>query len=151
VQNYDGIGALGVIATLLYLGIQVRAGTRASEVESKLVSTRFNVDFLSLLVQSPELDELLVKGLKGVDPLSPEEYRRFSNMLFMAFSSFSATHFQVQRGALSESDWYENRATMDYLFRGPGCHVWWDKVGKYMYGPDYIEFIEKEVRNGSSD
>ncbi|MFT6433132.1 MAG: hypothetical protein ACJAVI_001174, partial [Candidatus Azotimanducaceae bacterium] len=34
----ETIGAAGMIATLLYLSLQVRAGTRASAVESKLVS-----------------------------------------------------------------------------------------------------------------
>ena len=51
-MNWDAIGAtgevlgaVGVIVTLLYLSLQVKASTQASRVESKLASSRMYTDF----------------------------------------------------------------------------------------------------------
>jgi hypothetical protein len=56
------IGAGAVVASLLYLTVQVRASARASAVEAKLESTRLSSDFMDILIQSPELDALYRKG-----------------------------------------------------------------------------------------
>ena len=98
----EAVGATGVIASLLYVATQVRAGTRASAVESKLASSRMYTDFLTLLVQSPELNNLIVRGRKDIEPLKPDEYLRFSNLAPDFFSFFSAGYFQYSKGTLSE-------------------------------------------------
>ena len=46
----EAIGALGGIASLLYLATQVRSSTRASAVEAKLESTRLLNDFVENLI-----------------------------------------------------------------------------------------------------
>ena len=143
----EAIGAAGVIASLLYLAVQIRSSTRASAVESKLASTRFYTEFFGSLVESPELNELMMRGRKSLETLSPEEYYRFSNLVFQAFSFFSAGYFQVRQGTLSEQDWFEGRAILRYWLRGPGVQQWWSKVAKPMFGTDFVAFIEAEIRD----
>ena len=41
----EALGAVGVIVTLLYLSLQVKASTLASKVESKLAASRMYTDF----------------------------------------------------------------------------------------------------------
>ncbi len=141
----EAIGAVGVIASLLYLAMQVRASTRASAVESKLASTRFYTDFLGSLIQSPELNELYLRGRKDLGSLTSPEYHRFSNLSFQAFAFFSAGYFQFSRGTLSEPDWYENRAVIQFWLRGAGCRDWWEKAGRHMFGEEFVAFIESEM------
>ena len=43
----EGLGALGVIASLLYVAVQVRQNTRASRVESKLAATGLMSSYLA--------------------------------------------------------------------------------------------------------
>lgn len=142
----ETIGAAGVIATLLYLSLQVRASTRVSAVESKLVSASFQIDFLKSLVQDPELQEILLRGRKNPTSLSVEEYYRFSNLVHIAFGSFSAAHFQFRQGAVSESDFFENLITIRYFLYSAGGLQWWEKIGKYMFGPDFVAVIEAEIK-----
>ena len=143
----EAVGAVGVIASLLYLAMQVRSSTRASAVESKLASTRMYTDFLGTLVQSPELNELFLRGRKDLGSLTPPEYTRFSNLSFQSFAFFSAGYFQFSHGTLSEPDWYESRAIIQFWLRGAGCRDWWEKVGRHMFGADFVGFIDAEIRN----
>jgi len=104
------IGAAGVVASLLYLAVQVRTSNRASAVEAKLASTRLLNDFVDLLIKRPDLNQLWLKGRESLDALSPDEYLRFSNMSLKAFWFFSAGHFQFRQDTLSAGDWFEIRA-----------------------------------------
>lgn len=138
-------GAAGVIASLLYLAAQVRTSNRAAAVQAKLESTRLLNDFMELLIQRPELNQLMRKGRKSLDSLSPDEYQQFSNMSLKAFWFFSAGHFQFRRQTLSESDWFEIRAVLDYWLHSQGCKDWWRRVGRSMYGDEFVAFIESEI------
>jgi hypothetical protein len=151
-MNWDAIGAvaelvgaLGVIASLLYLAGQVRAGTRASAVEAKLQSTGYLARFSELIIVNPELTELQLRGRADFHALSKEESIRFSNMALNAFWYFSAGYFQFRAGTLSEDDFYETRAVLHYWLRGRGCRVWWEKVGHEMMSPVFREFVEAEI------
>ena len=121
----EAVGAAGVIASLLYLAMQVRASTRASAVEAKLASTRMYTDFMVMLVQSPEINDLFLRGRKDIELLERDEYIRFSNLALIAFSFFSAGYFQYSNRTLNDEDWHELRATIRYWLIGKGCRDWW--------------------------
>jgi hypothetical protein len=141
------IGAAGVIASMLYLAVQVRSSTRASAIESKLASSRVYTDFLGSLIQSPELNRIFLQGRKDLASLTSEDdYHRFSNLALQGFSHFSATYFQYQRRMLSDLDWFESRAVIQYWVRGAGFQAWWTKLGRKMFGADFVAFIDSEIR-----
>ena len=151
-MNWDAIGAIaellgaaGVVASLLYLTVQLRAGNRASAVDAKLKSSQMLNDFMDLLIRNPEFDELLQKGRKNLASLTREEYLQFSNMSLKAFWFFSAAYFQLQQRTLSEADFVETRAVLRYWLRTQGCKDWWEKLGRNMHGDDFIAFIESEI------
>jgi hypothetical protein len=139
------IGAAGVIASLLYLAAQVHASNRASAVQAKLESTRLLNDFMDLLIQRPDLNQLMLKGRRDLDTLSPDEYQQFSNMSLKAFWFFSAGYFQYRRGTITESDWFEILAVVRYWLGSPGCRAWWEKLGRFMYGSEFAAFVESEL------
>jgi hypothetical protein len=141
----EAIGAAGVIASLLYLAIQVRGSTRAAAVEAKLESTRLLNDFIGFLIESPELNDLFLRGIADLSRLSEAEYYRFSNMSLKAFWFFSAGHFQLRMGTLSEGEFHEVRAVLRYWLRGSGCRAWWVRIGSAMVAPEFRAFVEAEL------
>jgi hypothetical protein len=119
------LGAVGMIASLVYLARQIRASARASAVEAKLASTRMLTEFNEELIRSPELDALMNRGIRDFHGLSREEERRFSNMSLKAFWFFSAGFFQWRSGAISEDDWHELLAILRFWLGGRGTRAWW--------------------------
>lgn len=139
------VGAMAVVASLLYLALQVRAGTRASRVEAKLESARLLNNFMDALIQDPELHALWIQGRKDLNALPQNEYLRFSNMCLKGFWFFSAGYFQYLQGSLADDDWFELRAVIRVWLRGVGCRDWWAKVGRVMFGEKFIAFIDAEI------
>ena len=142
------VGAVGVIGSLLYLAAQVHTCNSASADQAKLESTRLLNDFMDLLIQRPDLNQLMLKGRRNLEALSPDEYQQFSNMSLKAFWFFSAGYFQFRRGTIAESDWFEILAVLRYWIHAPGCRAWWERLGRLMYGDDFVGFIESELERG---
>ena len=141
----ETIGALGVIASLLYLAGQVRASTRASAVEAKLASTQMLNDYVDGLIQNPELNDLFLRGLADLGSLSEADYYRFSNMALKAFWFFSAQHYQFRTGTLSEGDFLEGRMVLLYWLKRPGARAWWAKLGRASVAPEFRDFVDAEI------
>ncbi|MDA8965759.1 hypothetical protein N9145_01640 [bacterium] len=143
----ETIGAIGVIASLLYVALQVRANTRASAVEAKLASTRFYAEFLDKLIESPELNDLFSRGRSDFNALERDDQFRFTNLALRAFTIFSANWFQYRQGTLNEQDWFEQMAIVNFWLRGAGIQQWWNKTGRLMFGSDFVNFIDVAIEN----
>ena len=139
------LGALGVIASLLYLAVQMRGANRAAAVDAKLRAMDLLDNYMSMLIASPELNKLWMRGRKSLDGLSEDEYFQFSNMAFKGCWYFSASYFQYRRGTLSDDDWKEPLAIIDYWITGKGFQAWWNKLGRTMFAPDFVQFIDGRI------
>ena len=143
----EAIGAIGVIASLLYLASQVRASARASAVEAKLQSTRLLSELLESWIRDPELNDLFLRGSDDLESLSKEEYHRFSNLCLKAFWFFSAARFQFRTKTLSESDWRENEVALQFWLNRPGVRAWWEKFGRASFGAAFQDFVDAEIKS----
>jgi hypothetical protein len=151
-MNWDALGAIaelagaiGVIASLAYVATQIRHNTRASAVESKLVTTGMLTEFVDMLITDPELNDIFQRGRISKEDLTKEEYQRFSNMVMKTFWFCSAAHFQLRTGTLTDEDWYEIKAILDYWIAGAGVREWWSRYGHQRFGKTYADFVDGEV------
>ena len=102
------------------------------------------------MIENPELGDIFRRGRADLESLKPEEFYRFSNMAFQSFSFFSAGYFQNSRGSLGDGDWYEFLAIVRFWLRGKGCQRWWENYGRVMFGPDFVAFIDAELKQSLS-
>ena len=150
-MNWDAIGALaellaaiGVIGSLIYLGSQVKASTSASEVEAKLKTTEFLVNFQDLLLNNPVLQSVMLRGRKSLDALDKEESLQFSFLVQKAFWYFSACFFQKRKKTIDDEDWFEVKAIIDYWTTSRGAYEWWQKFGQKAFTGEFAAYIEAE-------
>ena len=138
-------GALGVIASLMYVATQIRHSTRASSVEAKLATTGMLNEFMNKFIEDPELYDLFLRGRESQVNLSKEEYRRFSNLVQKVFWFGSAAHFQLRTGTLEAEDWREIESILEFWLDGEGVRKWWHRFGHQRFGKSFVEFIDAEL------
>lgn len=143
----ESLGALGVIASLIYLATQMRNNTIASAVEAKLTTTRFLTDFNRDLINNPELYDLWDRGGRDLASLDRRESIRFSNLNLNAFWFFSAGHYQKRVGTLSDNDFYEMESIMAFWISRPGVREWWMKYGRQRCNPDFVSYLNEKYIN----
>ena len=141
----ETLGAVGVIASLIYLASQLRSNAVASAVEAKLTTTRFLTDFNRDLINDPELYDLWERGARDLESLERNEFVRFSNLNLSAFWFFSAGHYQKRVGKLNDDDFHEMESIMKFWLSRPGVRAWWKRFGHDRYNPAFVDYIDNEI------
>lgn len=138
-------GALGVIASLMYVATQIRHSTRASSVEAKLATTGMLNEFMNMFIEDPELFDLFLRGRASTVNLSEGEYPRFSNLVMKVFWFCSACHFQRRTGTLQDEDWREIESILEFWLDGEGVREWWHRFGHQRFGKSFAGFVDTEL------
>jgi hypothetical protein len=110
------LGAIGVIATLVYLSVQIRQNTHSLDASQRLAlaqTYQMRSDALqNMLVQaaSSQVGGIIYKvtragypeNLDSLDTLTPEERSRFRQWHIAQQAHWDNMHFQYQQGFLDE-------------------------------------------------
>lgn len=96
------IGSAGVIASLIFVGIQVRQSVRAAKATSfqGLVSSIIEVNMTH--IDNPEILEIIDRAGKG-EKLSAPEHRIYVTLILTAARLAQSAHYQTQLGLLDKS------------------------------------------------
>ncbi|MEQ8330379.1 MAG: hypothetical protein RH859_07970 [Longimicrobiales bacterium] len=118
------VGALGVVASLAYLAIQVRAAGRIGQEEAaRSVLTRLNAT-MEYLASAHEKSDMWVRGSSGLANLKDEaEMVQFSAFLSTFFRTFEELYFYRKAGV--EWDWGGFEAQVRATLEAPGVREWW--------------------------
>jgi len=137
----EALGAIGVIASLVYLATQLKSNAIASAVDAKLTTTRFMTEFNRDLILNPDLYDLWHRGGKSLENLSSDEYAQFSNLNLNAFFYFSAGYYQVQVGKLTREELFEMERIMSFWLDRRGVQDWWNQYGSRRFNPGFVQYI----------
>jgi hypothetical protein len=146
----ESLGAIGVIASLIYLGVQLKSNAIASGVEAKLATTKLLTEFNDKFIHHPELYELWDKARTGSSELSDAEYALFTSLNMNSFWCISAGYYQKQAGKLPEGDWFEVESIMDIWMNNVGMKNWWSRHASERFSPDFVAYVNSRYNIESS-
>ena len=115
--------ALGVIASLFYLSVQIRQNTqsmRAVVVDSLAHSL---VDLLPS--QGPEVIRAVAAVVEDLYKATEEDRVRALPFIFATFKLFENAWFQKRQGTLDAEQWEGWDAYMRVYYHRPGIQTWW--------------------------
>jgi hypothetical protein len=133
-------GAVAVVISLIYVGLQVRQNTAAVQsATAQAVHDNYAAWYINLS-NDPSLNDLVIKGLRDYSVLDQTEKARFIDT-FMAFSSYCQNAFyQWKQGALSPQLWLGWESLIMNLVGTPGGKDFWKERG-YTFGSEYRDYI----------
>jgi hypothetical protein len=142
----DFVGGLAVIATLLYLAVQIRQNTRILRTSAE--QTADPIAAIANIAQSPENAEVYHRGL--VDPLDLSEAERTHFYLLMA-SSFYVLHQgyrAYQLGTQTRDTWQWQSRALQFYAGQPGVREWWRKQGHALFASEseFWSLVDSEMR-----
>lgn len=137
-------GALGVVASLFYLGIQTRADTRARRMATIQQELRAQSSFQAALGMDADASDIYSRGLRNPAGLSETESVQFSLIADSVFRGCEASFYYAQEGELGEEQWPGLSSTLDSLLAYPGMRSVW-RVRKNQHGPKFQSFVEAKL------
>mgnify|MGYP001821589900 CR=1 FL=1 len=133
------IAAVAVIASLIYLAIQIhqnneliRSGSRQTLVTNDLASLAANFNNA----------DVFAKYVAG-EELSAEDQLRLSFMFTLDLRNREFEYFQYTHGLLDEQAWlaYRHVVLVNHS-TGPG-RAWWDNIGRGLVDPEFADLVDE--------
>jgi hypothetical protein len=137
----QSIAAVGVIASLIFVGLQVRSSAKAvRSATAQAVHENFAGWYLSLAGNEGGLTVVL-KGFGSLDALTAVERAQF-NCIFLAFTSHSQNAFhQWRQGHLANELWMCWEALLMNMVHTPGGVGFW-RERSYVFAQDFREEVD---------
>jgi hypothetical protein len=131
-MNWEAIGAVaeilasvGVVISLLYLAVQIRAQT----IESRLatgneLANQLNVTY-SILSSNRDFADVFLRGLQSFPSLDTAERVQFAAHMNRTFRVVEAMFNQYRWRRIDDSVWQGLDAALKDLCTYPGTQAWW--------------------------
>ena len=146
--NWEALGAIanvlaavGVIATLIYLSMQIRQNTKAVRSSSIQNLVQNFSTTAQAAVENEEIIPLLLKGNAGLDGLTEVERSRLHFWFIMTFRRFEGVYFQRDLGIVDADviDGFE-RSHLSVL-ASKGAQEWW-ATSKGIFNSGFVRYVE---------
>ena len=132
------ISSIAVLATLIYLAIEIRQNTAAAHAATRLGITNASAAELFKLVDYPEITICMVQN----DPLTPEQSSRLHNWLAAYMRHMEYTWLQHKNRLAEGYYWEADRQIIRAVLGTPRTESWWQGIGRHVYGRTFVEEVD---------
>ena len=144
--NYGDIfGAVGVIASLVYVGWQIRANTKAARLRMHEQVTQTYMSFLGSILVDPGA---FAAGFKSEDPdfgdLGDDQQVFFFATMLGFFKHFEMMYVQCAQGVMDEQTWNAWSTHIRMQFHQPGAQNW-QNLRKATFIPAFREYLDNST------
>ena len=161
-MNWDAIGAvaellgaIGVIASLVYLATQIRQSreqmsqnTRALKASSYQQLFENLGDATGRRLDNSLWERAVRLGLDDYAGLPAEDAFRFDWWMLETMRAFDNGHYQYRVGMLDEERWRIHYLDVASYFQNPGVREWW-RMTTPNVSPHFVALVE-EIRRGDA-
>ena len=135
------LGGMAVIASLVYLAIQIRQNTKTVRGTTLQQNTDFWGD-LFLQLADPGLTQVFAVGMPGRSDITPSIYLQFHFIARAMFLGMENQYFQFRNGILdSESYLGYEKVIRFQLLAYRGFRIHWEQ-NRFAYSPAFVSHID---------
>ncbi len=149
-QLGEVIGAAAVVASLLYLAVQVRQGTRAQRTENYARALERVSAMQSVLSQDSEISRIFARGVQDTSKLTPLDKIRFTWSLYEAFDAFEFMFHTYETDQMPDEVWHRWSLTVAWWLSFPGVQSWWHNR-PVQFTASFTKFVEDVLRDNPTD
>ncbi len=144
------IGGFAVLASLVYLAVQIRQNTRqitrsveATQLEAFERSVASGNRFRELLILNPDLASLFLRGLESIRGMDRGEMFRFNLLMRNVFSEFHGAYVRHQAWS-TDPDSFVGQRVLDAMLGNKGVREWLATTDAD-WRPEFKAFVKKRV------
>jgi len=136
------IASIAVIASLIYVALQVRQNTAATQASSRVAWVDTLNDVVGLISSAPNLADILHRGANGLSNLKDREILQFSAWLDQNFIMYETYYFQWKAGVLDARLWSIYRhAIADFMLQS-GQQEWWE-TRRHWFDQEFQQYVNE--------
>jgi hypothetical protein len=135
------ISAVAVIASLIFVGFQLKQATAAIRATSSQAHSSLYTDLVQSIIDNADFARLWSTGLSEPKKLAEDEWIRFVAYASALFRLYESSRVQWLNGRLDEEHWHTiERQSADFGHL-PGLKVAWGLRGHW-FSPEFRAWFE---------
>ena len=136
------VSAVGLVVSLIYVGIQVTDNTSAMRSETASNASTEFIDWYTHLSADPELMEVWLSGVTPPESLDQTQSLRFVFLLHIIMLQFQNNYYLVEEGTLDKKMLSAINNTLATTRGAPGFEMYWSLRRDLLY-PEFQAYVEQ--------
>ena len=136
------VAAIGVIASLIYLAVQIRQNTRSVRAATHHSSARAATESQNVFAQSNDLARIFRTGSRESGELTEDERQRLDAMLLSIFMWYEDTFFQYQQSMIDREVWEGRQRSLLSQLKRPGIASWWTRRSNF-FARSFVSYVDQ--------
>ena len=136
------VAAIGVIASLIYLAVQIRQNTRSVRAATHHSAMRGASETQNVLAQSNDAARVFRIGSREPGELTEDERLRFDSMLLSIFMWFEDAFFQYQQSMVDREYWEGRQRALLSQLKRPGTASWWTRRSHF-FARSFVSYVNQ--------
>jgi hypothetical protein len=134
------VSSIGVVASLVYLAVQVRHSTRVTRLAAQDAATTALREVTKPFAENPEVGRIWRIGLEDFAALLPDEKSRFYHVAFQFLKAMETIHFHYIYGLMDEGIWRGWCNLYSHYLSSPGLEAYWN-LRHNLFSDEFQEFV----------
>ncbi len=135
------LGAIAVVASLVYLASQVRSGTRALRTTMRDGAYRSLQEWNYVVLAQPDLSWIYQRGLIDPSTLDERDAARFVNLMYSWFKVFENIYLHSLEGSVAPEVWEHNKNIFAALVCQPGAQKYLE-YRRSIFDPKFVQMLD---------
>ncbi len=140
----ETIGVLGVVASLIFVGLEIRQNTAVARGQTRQELESMNQEWLTLITADPAYSDLWYRAWIAGQDIAPDAEYRADMMMTQFMRRLENIYFQYSEGLVDET------ALQSYGLQDLGgfmaterFQTWWTRKGwRSAFHPQFVAFVE---------
>ena len=148
-MNWDSVaaiaelmGAIAVVASLVYLGRQVHQNTTAVRTGNANTMQNNFQKLAKLFYSDSEMTAVVLRAMESDEGLTPVQRQGAYAYFFDFLKTAELAHYHLRRGELDEELWKASEAFYKAYFTTPGFRAYW-RQRKPSFVPAFQEVVDQ--------
>ena len=151
-MNWEAIGAIaellsgvGVLATLIYLAMQIRQNTDSVKESNYRNQTDRSIEHSRFVSGTPGMMSIYHRGMSSYTELTQEERWQFGTYMFSMFLDFQEGYHLHVRGRSEGTYWKSMKYNIFFYLSKHGGRAWWNSQGSKMLNEEFVNFVNSHL------
>ncbi len=141
------VGSLAVLITLVYLAVQIRSNTKATQSENRAGVAREYRDVMQP-ESDPQIARIFGEGLRNYPDMDHDKLIQYSAYLNRQSLFFQGVYARYETGQLEDETYKAYLGWYACLIATPGGARWFDDIVRPIYVPSMVAEVDARVREG---
>jgi hypothetical protein len=135
------VSAIAIIASLIFVGMQVRQATAAVRNSSSQAHSAIYTQIVSTIIENADFASIWRRGLTEPSALDEDEWVRFVAYASALFRFYESSRVQWLHEQLNEEHWQTIEGQIKTLGSHPGIQAWW-KIRGHWHSSAFVTWFE---------